>query len=340
MDATNVAVLHLTPRATAGDYYAIEAQAKRLPGVQSAGFIQLVPLQNWGWEATFEIKGRPPEPPGRQPVAGLRYVTPGYFGTLAIPVVKGREFGESDHEKAPRVIVVNEALARRYFAAEDPVGRETSRGTIVGVVGDVHNVALGRPADPELYYPAAQNVTMAPDIGMSLLVRGAGAPSLLIESIRGVVRSVNPGLAAFNVKTMEQVVADSLWELRLYRWVVGLFAVLALALAAIGLYGVSAYAAAARTREFAIRMALGSDHRALAGTVIGRGLRMTGIGLAAGAAGALAAVRAIGEIGIGDTTAAAYLTVGCLIVMLSLLAAAVPAIRVARLNPVSALRQD
>ena len=340
MDTTNAVALHLTPRAPAADYYAIEARVMQLPGVQSAGFIQLLPLQHWGWEADFAIRGRPPDEPGRRPIAGLRYVTPGYFRTLGIPIVKGRGFGDGDHDKAPRVILVNEALARRYFADEDAVGRETNRGTIVGVVGDVRNVALGRPADPELYYPAAQNVTMASDIGMSLIVRGAGAPAALVEPIRAAVREVNPGLAVFNVRTMDQVVADSLWELRLYRWVVGLFAMLALALAAIGLYGVTAYAAAARTREFAIRMALGSDHRALVRTVIGRGLWTTAAGLAVGAAGAWAVARLLSEAGAGEAGPAIYLTVAVLLVVLSLLAGAIPAMRVAALNPTSALRQD
>jgi putative ABC transport system permease protein len=340
MDTTNAVALHLTPRASANDYHAIASRVMQLPGVQSAGFIQLVPLQNRGWEADFAIRGRPPEPPGRLPIAALRYVTPGYFATLGIPVVKGRGFGDGDHEKAPRVILVNEALANRYFAGEDPVGRETTRGTNDGVVGDVRNVAIGRPADPELYYPAAQNVTMASDIGMSLIVRAAGAPLALVESVRAAVREVNPALAVFNVRTMDQVVVDSLWELHLYRWVVGLFALLALALAVIGLYGVTAYAAGARTREFAIRMALGSDQRSLVGTVLWRGLLTTVIGLLVGAAGMFAAVGLLGRLGVGRADAAAYLIVSALLIVLSLLAAAIPALRVAALNPVSALRQD
>ena len=340
MDTANTMALHLTPRAPAGDYGAIEARVRQLPGVQAAGFIQLVPLQNWGWEADFAIRGRPLEAPGRQPVAGLRYVTPGYFAALGIPVVSGRGFTDGDHDKAPRVILVNQALARKYFAGEDPIGRDTTRGTIVGVVGDVRSVAPGRPADPELYYPAAQNVTMASDIGMSLIVRGTASPSTLVEPVRGAVRAVNPGLAVFNVKTMDQVVADSLWELHLYRWVVGLFAMLALTLAAIGLYSVTAYAATARTREFAIRMALGSDQRALVGTVLGRGLWMTAIGLVAGAAAAFAAARLLGEFGAGQADPLTWVVVGALLIALSLLAAAVPALRVATLNPVAALRQD
>jgi putative ABC transport system permease protein len=172
MVTAGVVTLHLTPRAPAAEYYAIEDRVRQLPGVRAAGFTQLVPLQPWGWEGDFAIRGRP-APADERLVTGLRYVTPGYFDALGIPVVRGRALGAQDVEGAPRAVVVNEALARRYFPGEDPVGRELDRGTIVGVVGDVRQVRLDRPAEPELYYPAAQNVAMTSDIGMTLVVRAA-----------------------------------------------------------------------------------------------------------------------------------------------------------------------
>src|SRR6185295_5688847 len=216
MITEHVRSLHLTPRAPAADYYAIESRVSGLPGVAAAGLTQLVPLQNWGWEADFTVRGRPRE--GR-PIAGLRYVTPGYFRTLGIPILRGRSFTEGDAATAPRVVIVNDALARRYFPGEDPVGRDLDRGTIVGVAGDVRQAGLQRPADPEIYYPAAQNVTMASDIGMSLVVRTAGGvetrtanpfarlrsavrPDPLVDLIRATVRDVNPSLAIFNVRDM------------------------------------------------------------------------------------------------------------------------------------------
>jgi predicted lysophospholipase L1 biosynthesis ABC-type transport system permease subunit len=239
------------------------------------------------------------------------------------------------------VILVNNALARRYFPNGDAVGQELNRGTIVGVVGDVRQVALDRDAEPELYYPAAQNVTMASDIGMSLIVRTVGRPEAAIEAIRSTVRDVNPKLAIFNVKTMEQVVADSLWQLNLYRWLIGLFASLALVLATIGLYGVVSFGAASRTREFAVRLALGSDPGRLARLVLARGLWLATGGIILGLLIALAiapAVRDVSAALVGDM--ATYAVAAALLIGIALLASVVPALRVARVNPAVALRHD
>ncbi len=335
----NVLTLHLTPRAAAGDYYAIEERVAQLPGVVSAGFTQLVPLQNWGWEAEFSIRGRVTE--GRA-VAGLRYVTPGYFRTLGIPIVQGRSLSLADGMDAPRVVVVNEALARRYFSGEDPIGRVlNSRGTIVGVVGDVRQAGLNRPAEPEIFYPAAQNVTMASDIGMSLVVRTDRPAEPLVDLIRAAIRDINPRLAVFNVRAMDQVLADSLWELNLYRWIIGLFAALVLTLSAIGLYGVMSYNVASRVREFALRLALGSDEAQLSRLVLRRGVRLAAIGLVIGAIVAMQIAMMLGSfpieirpdpLVIGATAA--------MLLAIAVAACALPALRVARVNPVVALRQE
>ena len=338
MAIDNVLALHLTPRAPAADYYAIERRVAGLPGVQAAGVTQLVPLQNWGWQAGFEIRGRPRAEPLR---TELRYVTPGYFRTLGIPLLRGRALAEGDQEGAPRVILVNDALARRYFPGEDPVGVELDRGTIVGVVGDVRAAGLDRPAEPEVYYPAAQNVAMTSDIGMSLIVRTAASPERATAAVRAAVREVNPNLAIFNVKTMEQVLADSLWELNLYRWLIGLFAALALVLAAIGLYGVISYNVTSRTREFALRLALGSEPVGLVRRLLGRAAALTGAGLAAGIVAALAVTPSLRNLSVhlgGDP--AAYAAIAALLLALALVACLVPALRVARVNPAAALRHD
>jgi len=334
----NVLTLHLTPRAEGHDYYAIEERVAQLPRVVAAGFTQLVPLQNWGWEAEFSIPGRAPE--GRS-VAGLRYVTPGYFRTLGIPVLEGRSFSLADEAGAPRVIVINEALARRYFDGENPIGRDLNRGTIVGVVGDVRQAGLNRPAEPEIFYPAAQNVTMASDIGMSLVVRTDGPPEPLVDLIRAVVRDVNPRLAVFNVKAMDQVLADSLWELNLYRWIIGLFAALVLALSAIGLYGVMSYNVTSRLREFALRLALGSDELRLSRLVLRRGVRLAVVGLAIGIVVAMQLIVVLGALPIESRLDPVVVAVtAALLLAIALTACALPALRVARVNPVVALRQE
>jgi predicted permease len=338
MTTVNVLTMHVTPRSPAGVYGAIEERVARLPGVRAAGFTQLLPLQNWGWEAEFSIQDRVQE--GR-PTAGLRYVTPGYFRALGIPLLRGRTFTERDHADARTVVLVNDALARRYFGDADPVGIQLDRGTIVGVVGDVRQVGLDRPAEPEIYYAAAQNVTMASDIGMTLIVRAAGRPEPLIDPVRAAVRDVNPELAVFNVRTMEQVLADSLWELNLYRWLIALFAALAVVLAVIGLNGLISYSITSRTREFAVRLALGSDRARLAWLVLARGALLAGAGLTIGILVSLAvtpSLRTVASALHGD--AATYAGTAAVLLAFALAACILPAIRAARVNPAAALRHD
>jgi putative ABC transport system permease protein len=239
------------------------------------------------------------------------------------------------------VILVNDALARRYFPNEDPVGRVLDRGTIVGVAGDVRNVHLNRPAEPELYYPAAQNVTMTSDLGMSLIVRTEGPPDPMIPALRAAVRAVTPKLAIFNVKRMDQVVADSLWDLHLYRWLIGLFAALTLLLAGIGLYGVISYSATARTREFAIRLALGSRSGALARLVLGRGIVLAAAGLASGAIATYLLGSTLRSLPIGSgPDAVTYAAISMVLLVIALAACAVPALRAAAVDPVTALRHE
>ncbi len=341
MATANVLTLHVTPRTTAQDYYAIEEQVAQLPGVRAAGFTQLVPLQNWGWTGGFAIRGQAPNPAQRL-VAGLRYVTPGYFAALGIPIVQGRAFTRGDTAEAPRVILVNEALVRTYIpATTNAIGLELDRGTIVGIVGDVRQVHLDRSAEPEIYYPAAQNVTMTSDLGMSLIVRTAASPESLTPAIRDAVTKVNANLAIFNVKTMEQVLADSLWEVHLYRWLIGLFTALTLVLAAIGLHGVIAYNVTSRMREFAVRLALGADPRGLARLVLRRAVGLTAIGLAGGMLIAAIVSPWLEQLPVArQSDPIAYGAIGAALIALALAASAVPAFRVASVDPSAALRQE
>jgi predicted permease len=340
MAVENVVALHLSPRVSPAEYYAIEERIRQLPGVREAGFIQMVPLQNWGWQAGFEIPGRP-SAAGERRTTELRYVTPGYFRAAGIPLRRGRFFTIADAAGAPAAILVNEALVRRYLSGLEPIGTTLDRGTIVGVVGDVHTASLDRPAEPEIYYPAAQNVAMTGDLGMSLIVRTAVAPPPLIASIRAAVLAFDRKLAIFNVRTMAQVIDDSLWELNLYRWLIGLFALLALVLATIGLYGVITYMASARTREFAIRRALGSNRAALGRLVLGRGFLLTVTGLALGAFTTWIAATSWRTLPIASgPDAATYAIVSTLLLAVGLLAGALPAWRSASVDPIAALRHE
>jgi len=338
MAVENVLTMHMTPRASAEDYAAIEQRVAALPGVAAAGLTQFVPLQNWGWYAGFEIKGRRSD---TRLTASLRYVTPGYFRTLGIRIRRGRGFTASDDAGAPMVLVINEALAKRYFPGEDPVGVALDRGLIVGVIADVLQVGLDRPSEPEIYYAAAQNVTMAPDIGMSLVVRTDIPPERASESIRAAIRAINPKLAIFNVRTMTQVVSDSMWELRLYRWLIGVFAVLALLLAAIGLHGVISYNVTSRMREFAVRLALGSNPGDLTRLVVRRALLLVGAGLGGGIISAMAITPFVRTLPIGPVAGpSTYGIVSVALIVIALAACLVPALRVARVNPAAALRHE
>ena len=268
-------------------------------------------------------------------------MTPGYFSALGIPLRGGRNLTTGDGLLEPGVLLVNETLARLHFPGEDPVGRATDRGTIVGVVGDVPQAGLNRPVEPEIYKVINRDAGVASDLGMTLVVRTDGPPEEIVPAVRAAVRDVNPVVALFNIKTMAQVVADSLWELNLYRWLIGLFAALALVLAAIGLYGVISYGVASRTREFAVRLALGSEPTGVARLVLRSGLRLAAAGLVLGIAaglGFLPVLRRLSTLFVPD--AVTFTAIVVLLLTIAMAACLVPALRVARVNPATALRHD
>ena len=332
----------MTPQTDQNQFYDIADRVAALPGVRAAGFIQMLPLQNWGWSSNssdFRRRGEPP-PATTFPIE-LRYVTPGYFQALGIPIRKGRALTEQDTKDAPRVILINEALARQTFGSEDPVGRETTRGTVVGVVGDVRQVNLDQAAVPELYYPIAQNWSQVSELGLTLVV-SADSPAATIDAVRSVVRDVNPNLAVFGVKSMDRVVADSLADFTLFLMLMGGFAALALLLASTGTYGVLAYIAASRTREFALRIAMGADRGRVTRLVLAQGLRLTALGLVLGVIAALAAAPLLDKLPmtIPRPTAVTIAPVAILIGVIALLACLIPAYRAARVDPMTALRQE
>jgi predicted permease len=347
MQTASVLTLHLghrmTPKTDVRQFYEIARRARDLPGVRAAGFTQMLPLQNWGWTSNssdFVVRGRPPITPVF-PIQ-LRYVTPGYFEALGIPIVKGRGFTDRDEQGATPVILLNETLARRYFGDADPTGQVTTRGAIAGVVRDVRQQHLDRPSVPELYYPVAQNWSQLSDLGMTLVVASRERPETLTEPVRAIIRAVNPDLAIFNVRTMERVVDDSLSDFTLYLSLVAGFAVLALVLALTGTYGVIAYVASARTKEFAIRSALGADAGRVTRLVLGRGVVLTGLGLAVGVTAAIIAAPLVNGLPIsvrppGVTTIG---PVAAFIALVAIAACLVPALRAARVSPMVALRDE
>jgi ABC-type antimicrobial peptide transport system permease subunit len=311
--------------------------------VRAAGFTQMLPLQSWGWFSNssdfFEV-GRPP----LQPVfpIELRFVTPGYFRALGIEITRGRGFADTDTRGTPAVLVINAALARRQFGDADPIGRTMNRGTIVGVVSDVRSVNPDRPPLFEIYTAVAQNWSQVSELGMTLVVSTVDRPEALVDAVRSIVRDVDPLLAVFEVKTMERVVADSL---TLFRLVLGLFtafAALAVGLAMTGTYGVISYAAAARAREFALRMALGATPRRVVAAVIRHGLTLTLAGLACGSAAGFAAAPLLRNlpVTVRPPDLVTMTPVMIVVALVSLAACLIPALRAARTDLISTLRNE
>lgn len=324
-------------------FYDIADRVAGLPGVQAAGFAQMLPLQSWGWTSNstdFRVRGRPPR--AEEFSIELRYVTPGYFDALGITLRRGRGFTPADVKGTLPVIVINETLARRAFPGEDPIGLETTRGTIVGTIADVRQANLELPAAPEVYYPIAQNWSQVSDLGMTLVVRTADRPEPIIDAVRSTIRDVSADHAVFGIKTMSTVLAESLSGFTLSLSILSAFAVLAIVLALYGTYGVISYLASSRAREFAIRIALGAGRGRVITGVLRQGLTLTALGLGVGTVAALLAAPLLGDapVSIRQPDLVTLLPVALVIAIVAAVAVLVPARRAARVDPVGVLRGE
>lgn len=321
------------------------ARMRALPGVESAGLVNTSPITG-GAATTFERFGRPAQTTDEELAADIWITDEHYRETMQIPLLRGRWFTPRDTFDAPRVMVINETLARRYFPGEDPIGqRITMRdwgppmtGEIVGVIADVHFNALDTEVNPMICWPFRQ----FPSAFNRVMVRTAGYPLSVANAARQAVWAENPMQAVAQVQTMEEVVAGSMAQRRFYATALGVFAALALALAAVGIYGVMAYSVAQRTREIGIRMALGAQASNVLGLVLGQGMRMVLAGAALGLAGALALTRLMRRMlfGVEPTDLTTFAAVCALLLAVALLACAVPAMRAARVDPLVALREE
>ncbi|MGH9312807.1 MAG: ABC transporter permease, partial [Vicinamibacterales bacterium] len=249
---------------------------RALPGVTAAGGTTVLALEGSGWTGDLFIEGRP-EVWGRE----LRHKTivPGYFAAIGLPLTRGRDFAASDTASAPAVAIINETLARMYFQDTDPIGRRVTFGnpqrnpqvrwaTIVGVVRDEKQDSLGKPVAPEVYDTHRQNA----ESGLALAVRARMAPATLLPEVRKTVRELEPGLALYDVRTLEEVVARSVSRERFTTWLVTVFAALALTIAAVGVYGVVAFSVSRRTQEIGVRVALGASRGAIVRLVMAEAL--------------------------------------------------------------------
>jgi putative ABC transport system permease protein len=318
-----------------------------LPGVRSAAAISYLPLRVDFLAMRvsvrgFQVYGQPEALAGQDPTADFRVVTPGYLNTMGIQLRQGRGFTQRDTAEAPRVILVNETLARRYFSKAEAVGQRLRLGgasdprQIVGVVADVKLYGLDSKVEPAVYIPYEQEPTRT----LSLVVRAASDPTSQSAAVRREILAVDPDQPVSDIRSMEEVVSDSLVLRRLSVWMLGIFAALALMLATVGVYGLTAYAVSRRTHEIGLRMALGAAPSSVMRMVLGRGLLIALVGVALGLPGALALARLIQGLlfGVPATDPLVFVGVPVLLALVAAAACFVPARRAIRINPVEALR--
>jgi putative ABC transport system permease protein len=320
---------------------------RTLPGVRSASISTNLPLQA-GNLNDFQLEIRPTQPGKADEVAAFMSVSPDYFRTLGIPLLTGRYLSEQDNGDAPPVMLISQAMAKRYFPGRDPIGMRLKTGgctecdwtTIVGVVGDVKNLGLDAEDDSAMYCPFVQepyNIRT-----MTLVLRTEVAPASLVAAVRREVNSIDPDLALAHIKTMDQLMDESLGQSRYRGVLLGIFAIVALILAAVGIYGVIAYAVNQRTREIGIRLALGAQKRDILKLVIRQGVILSLIGVAIGVGASLALMRFLSSLlyGVSNTDPLTFAGVVLLLIGVALLACSIPARRAARVDPMIALRQD
>jgi putative ABC transport system permease protein len=315
-----------------------------VPGVRVAALTSIVPLTTYEDRAAFSIEGRSAIAPGERMEADYRVISPDYFRALNIPLLRGRAFGDLDRREGPCVAIVDQALARPYFPNEDPVGHRLQFAQfhasceIVGVAGQVRHGGLNKQPRPTVYFP----YLIASERRMSLVVRTASDPGNFINGIKRAVWSVDRDQPVYNIKTMDELISDSGSSSRFTLALLSAFALLALLLAAIGIYGVMSYNVNRQKHDIGIRVALGAGSGDVLKLVVGGALRMTLMGLACGLVGALALTRALSSLlyGVTATDPATFAVVAALLAAVALTASYIPARRATRVHPIEALRYE
>jgi predicted permease len=327
-----------------------------LPGVESASAINHLPLAGDTWGVPLTIEGRPLPPPGQEDSATFRVSRPGYFRTMGARLLAGRDFTERDTPDVPGVVIINETLARRHWPAEDPLGKRIRfpnlgenpwapqwvTMTVVGVLKDVKQEGWTDAPSNEIYLPFQQNPGFYAGrfASMTIVVRTTIEPQSLAAAVKEAVSGLDRSLPVSNVVSMEQVIADTLWQPRFNLQLIGLFAALALTLAAVGLYGVMSYAVAQRTHEVGLRMALGAQRRDVLKLVVGQGMKLALLGVALGLLASLALTRLMTRLlfEVSATDFTTFAVIALVLVAVALAACWIPARRATRVDPMVALR--
>ena len=327
---------------------ALLEKVRRLPGVVSAGAVLSLPVeQSIGARSGYSIEGREAEP-GSEPVAGFQVASPGYFESLGIPVLRGRAFTDGDRPGSPPVMVVSEAFASRFFPGEDPIGRRIGDGrpgedgfqwsTIVGVVGDTPQSGLGSQPRVEAYKPLAQS----PVPWITLVLKTSIPPASLVGPLRRAVADVSPTQPVERVHTMAEILHESLSQERMHALLLGVFAALALLLAAVGLYGVMAFSVVSRSREIGIRIAVGAAPGDVVRLVLAYAGRLVAVGVAAGCAGGLVAGRLLRSFlfRVPALDLPSFAAAAATLSLVALLASLLPVRRALNTDPLTSLRSE
>ncbi|MEX2263379.1 MAG: ABC transporter permease [Bryobacteraceae bacterium] len=318
-----------------------------VPGVQAASVAITIPPDRVAFSDGYEIESKPTPPGSEHPAVPVPFVSRDYFRTLGIPLLRGRWFDGRDRADSPRVTVISEAMARRHFPGENPVGQRLKHGhrslanpymEIIGVVGDVKYQGLDSE-NTLVYYELTSQVPSRP---MWLLVRTRGDAQALAPAVRQEIRSLDPGVPIDRVGTMSQALSESVSLPRFRSLLMTVFAATALLLAAIGIYGVIAYSVAQRTQEIGVRMALGATPAGVLRLVIGQGGRLAFVGIALGLAGAFGLTRVLEKMlfGVSASDTVTFASAALVLGAVAIVASLIPALRAARVDPLTALRHD
>jgi predicted permease len=315
-----------------------------LPGVEHAGVVSCVPL-SCHWGTFYDVEGRVLAPGQPNPVTLYRPASPDYFAAMGIRLKRGRFFTAQDGPPDHRAIIVNETFVKTFWpGVDDPLGRRVGRAeqkrwmTVVGVVEDVKHYGLEEPMRPGVYLP----LTAAPSATMTVAIRTKADPQAFTATARAAVRELDPALALYRIRTMEQALSQSLLQRRLYSWLIGVFAAIALVLALGGAYGVTSYLVSQRTREIGIRVALGARTADITRAVLRGALVVIGAGVVAGAAGAVGGARLLGDLLFGVPPHDPLVLLAAAALLLGFAAGAnwLPARRAARIDPMRSLRME
>ncbi len=323
-------------------------RVQQLPGVEAAGYTIVLPLSGSNTDSSFSIEGRVMRPNEPGPDEELRIVTPDYFRVLKTPLLRGRFFAESDNADAPGVAIINEALAKKYWANEEALGKRITFSdtrkpdpkwlTIVGITRSIRHRGLDLDPQPEYYLPLAQRA----ESSMILTVRSTQDPRSLSSAVRREIQSIDPDQPVANVRTLEAVTADSVAPRRMSMVLLGAFAGIALLLAGVGIYGVTSYLVVQRTHEIGVRMALGAQRGDVLQLVVGHALKLVGIGTVIGLVLALLSTRTLSAMlyNVGAFDAATFVFVTLALTAIALLASYIPALRATRADPMIALSHN